>query len=81
MDWIQVTSLFLANAGLIIWFRSESRSDWLHMDFKMDANAKETRDLIIAIKEDMKDFHGRLERQDADFKSHMMYFHEEKNRK
>lgn len=52
-SWIQVLSLFLANAGLIIWFRSESRSDWRHMDAKLDAQIK-------AIQEEMKDFHGRL---------------------
>jgi hypothetical protein len=53
MDWIQVISLFLANAGLIIWMRSESRNDWRHMDAKLDASLK-------AIHEEMKDFHGRL---------------------
>lgn len=47
--WIQVASLFLANAGLIIWFRAESRSDWRHMDNQ-----------VKAIHEEMKDFHGRL---------------------
>lgn len=49
MDWVQVISLFLANAGLIIWFRSESRSDH-----------RQVVDLIIAIKDEIKDFHGRL---------------------
>ncbi len=52
-SWMQILSLFLANAGLIIWFRAESRSDWRHMDAKLDANLK-------AIHEEMKDFHGRL---------------------
>ena len=49
MDWIQIASLFLANAGLIIWFRAESRNDWRHMDARLDA-----------IHTEMKDFHGRL---------------------
>ncbi len=53
MEWLQVISLFLANAGLIVWFRAESRSDWRHMDSKLDAS-------ITAIREEMKDFHGRL---------------------
>lgn len=53
MDWIQVLTLFFANAGLVIWFRSESRSDWRHMDAKLDNS-------IRAIQEEMKDFHGRL---------------------
>lgn len=51
--WLQILSLFLANAGLIIWFRSESRSDWRHMDNKLDASIK-------AIQEEMKDFHSKL---------------------
>lgn len=53
MDWIQVISLFLANAGLIIWFRAESRADWRHMDAKLDTYMK-------CVQEEMKDFHGRL---------------------
>lgn len=52
-QWIQVISLFLANAGLIIWFRAESRNDWRHMDAKFDGFMK-------AIQEEIKDFHGRL---------------------
>lgn len=48
-SWIQIVSLFLANAGLILWFRSESRSDY-----------RQCIDLIVAIQEEMKDFHGRL---------------------
>lgn len=59
--WIQIFSLFLANAGLILWFRTESRNDWRHMDTKIDAIQKE-----------MKDFHARLEKQDADFKAHLL---------
>lgn len=51
--WIQTLSLFLANAGLILWFRSESISDWRHMDNKLDLSIK-------AIQEEIKDFHGRL---------------------
>ncbi len=53
MDWIQIASLFLANAGLIVWFRSESRADWRHMDAKIDAFQK-------AMLQETKDFHGRL---------------------
>ncbi len=53
MEWIQLMTVFLANAGLIIWFRSESRSDWRHMDAKLDAYMKQSQ-------QEMKDFHGRL---------------------
>ena len=46
---IQLLSLFAANAGLILWFRSESRADH-----------RQCVDLILAIHEEIKDFHGRL---------------------
>lgn len=52
-SWVQVLSLFVANAALIMWFRSESRNDWRHMDNKLDIFTK-------AVQEEMKDFHGRL---------------------
>lgn len=52
-DWVPILGLFLANASLILWFRSESRSDWRHMDAKLDAS-------LNGIREEMKDFHGRL---------------------
>lgn len=48
-DWLQVITLFLANASLVVWFRAESRADWRHMDSKVDA-----------IHEEIKDFHNRL---------------------
>ena len=65
-SWIQIFALFIANSGLILWFRSESRSDWRHMDNQ-----------VKAIHDEMKDFHGRLERHDAEFKAHLMHCHKE----
>jgi hypothetical protein len=42
-------------------------STWfMHMD-----HCKEIRE----IHKEMSDFHGRLERQDAEFKAHMVYYH------
>lgn len=68
---IQVVSVFIANAGLIIWFRSESRSDWRHMDNKVDSLRIETDNkiqalrietgaILKAIHEEIKDFHAKL---------------------
>lgn len=53
MEWLQVLSLFLANTGLVIWMRSESRSDWRHMDNKLDV-------MHATMHAEMKDFHDRL---------------------
>lgn len=53
MDWLQILTIVLTNFGLILWFRSESRNDWRHMDAKLDAYMTESR-------QEMKDFHARL---------------------
>lgn len=54
--WMQLIGLigvFIGNAGLIVWFRTESRNDW----HKMDTEMKDFRQIMYA---EMKDFHGRL---------------------
>jgi len=58
--WIQILSLFAANAGLIIWFRTESRNDWRHMDNQVAAIREEMKAFHLAILQESKDFHGRL---------------------
>jgi len=85
MDWTQFATFIIANMfftlTLWLWSRSESRQDH-----------RQIVDLIASIKDEMKDFHGRLERQDAEFrgrmekqdaefKAHIMYFHDERNKK
>lgn len=50
---LEILALFLANAGLIVWFRAESRSDWRHMDNKLDSYMRE-------MQEERRDFHDRL---------------------
>ena len=64
-----IIGLFLANFTIIAWFRAESRSDWRHLDAKIDAFQSE-----------MKDFHARLEKQDAEFKAHLLAYHQDKKR-
>jgi len=39
-----------------------------------------TSSQIDAIHQEMKDFHGKLERQDAEFKAHMLYHHDKLSR-
>lgn len=68
---MQIIGLFLANAGLILWFRAESRTDWRHMDNKLDMFMRET-------KEEMKDFHTRLALQDLEFKQRLCAIEESK---
>lgn len=71
MDWTQVLTMIGANIVLIaacmgtsislfLWCRSEAREDQQHLDNKIDAQRKETQDLIKAIHLEIKDFHTRL---------------------
>jgi len=57
MEWTTVLGVILGNAALIIplffWNRTESRADYRHMEARTDA-------ILNAIREEMKDFHGRL---------------------
>lgn len=60
MDWTQFIIMFLGMIGLFAWNRAEARTDARHMDSKIEAWKTETLALMNAIKEEMKDFHGRL---------------------
>lgn len=64
-EWLQVLVMALTVAGIFLWCRSESKSDYRHMDAQ-----------IQAIYQEIKDFHGRLERQDAEFKDGMLLLEE-----
>ncbi len=57
---VDIITLILGNAAVIIplflWNRSESRADIRHMDAKLES----TRELVRAIYDESKDFHNRL---------------------
>ena len=55
--------------ALFLWNRGEANTD-----------RREIVDLIIAIKEEMKDFHGRLEKQDTEFRMRLLNIEEKRIR-
>jgi len=61
MEWAQVLTIIGANFAMILWCMRERRTDFLYIS-----------KLIEEMKSEMKDFHGRLERLDAEFKAHIM---------
>ena len=82
MDWLQFIIFCVGVFGLFFWNRTESRTDARHMDAKLESNRnlsiqihKENQDVIWAIRQDIQDFHGKIERQDAEFKSHILHCH------
>ena len=56
MEWTQFIIFFVGVFGLFIWNRAEGRSDARHMDAKLEGQ----RNLMNAIHDEIKDFHGRL---------------------
>lgn len=62
MDWPQALAIIGSNIALILIMFGSTILIWLHTDKK-----------INEIQKEIKDFHGNLERQDADFKSHLKY--------
>ena len=67
MEWGQVLTIVGANFAMILWCMRERRADFLYIT-----------KLIEEMKSEMKDFHGKLERQDAEFKAHLIYEHKGK---
>jgi len=60
MNWSQVLTIFCGNIALFLWSTRQARSDFLHLDKKIEDNRKEINQLIKAIHEEIKDFHNRL---------------------
>ena len=53
MDWTQVLTIVASNIILFLWSRAESRADYRHLEAGVNAQ-------LNGIREEMKDFHGRL---------------------
>lgn len=48
-SWVQILTIVLSNLGIILWFRKESREDWVRCQNTIDS-----------IREEMVDFHKEL---------------------
>lgn len=57
MNWLQVLTILGGNLSLFLWATRQARSDFLHIDRKLEENRKETNQIIKAIQEEVKDFH------------------------
>jgi hypothetical protein len=59
-SWLQPISYLIA-IGVFIWhLRKDSKEDYIRMEHKLESWRAESNAMITAIREDMKDFHGRL---------------------
>lgn len=60
MEWTQFILFAISVFGLFIWNRTESRNDNRHLQDMISDHDKFYRDILKEIKEENKDFHGRL---------------------
>jgi predicted nuclease with TOPRIM domain len=71
MDWTQVLTILGGNTALFMWATRQARTDFLHLDRKLEENRKEaqniikenqkeTQQIVRAIQTEVKDFHDRL---------------------
>jgi len=67
MDWTQVLTILGGNMALFLWANKQARTDFLHLDRKLEENRKETQQIVKesnfvlkAIQEEVRDFHNRL---------------------
>lgn len=67
MEWAQLAILIITLGGLFLWNRSESNND-----------RRMFHQVLIGIQDEMKDFHGRLEKQDAEFRTRLLAIEEKR---
>ncbi len=60
MDWTQVVTIVGTNIALFLFATRQARTDFLHLDRKLEENRKETTLIVKAIQEEVKDFHNRI---------------------
>lgn len=68
MDWVTLLTVCFGFFSIL----STTIGLFLYLASKIDGMRHD-------INQEMKDFHGRLERQDAEFKAHLMYSHAPKS--
>jgi hypothetical protein len=60
MDWSQVLTIIGANLAIFFWLRTESNSDRRQMQQEASADRRDLLSLIREIKDELREFHGRL---------------------
>lgn len=60
MDWTQVMTILGGNIALFLWSVRQSRSDFFHLDKKIEDNRREHYQLMKTIQEQFKDFQDKI---------------------
>jgi hypothetical protein len=79
MEWAQLFVLVFGNLAVILpmwlWSRSEARADARRSDEQNIQLRREMIDIMRSMEQENRDFHGRLERQDAEIRGEMKVIH------
>lgn len=57
INWLQVLTILGGNMAMFLWATRQARSDFLHLDKKLDENRRETTQIVKAIQQETKEFH------------------------
>jgi len=60
MEWTQVLTIIASNLALFIWARTEANSDRKQLENIINADRRDMLQILREMKEELKDFHGRL---------------------
>lgn len=80
MEWVQVLTVVGANIGtvlaLLIWARTEAATDRREAAREAAEDRRQIQSFIKEGQEDRKAFHGKLEKQDAEFRTRFLAIEE-----
>lgn len=79
-DFGLIITIVLTGMGIIIGMGAIVITLFLWNRGEANADRRDIVDLIIAIKEDVKDFHSRLERQDLEFRQKLLVIEERRGK-
>ena len=60
MDWTQVLTIAGTNLALFLYATRQARTDYLHLDKKLEDNRKELNQIVKTMQEDNNDFLRKL---------------------
>ena len=77
MEWTQVFTIIAVNVALMYWMRQDTKDFMNRIETWKDEVNKEMKDFHGRLERQDAEFKGKLALQDAEFKAHLMHYHAE----
>jgi hypothetical protein len=81
MEWAQALAILGGNVSMFLWATRQARSDYLHLDKKIEDNRKETSAVIKSFQDEMKKIMEAFLEESKDFHSRLCKIEERKKEK